>query len=135
MTTNESRSASSSFYDLIGGKSGLNALVANYIRALRTRAEASDLLALFEGRSLERYEMRLEEFLSGWLGGPALYQHRHGLPMLREGHRSIRIDAKLKNAWLLCMRDAIDASIEDEALRLKLFGAFSRMAESLVNQA
>lgn len=127
-------SAGASLFERIGGEAGVKALVAAYIKALLSRADVAELRALYLERSLERYRTRLAEYLCGWLGGPALYQERHGLPMLREGHRNIPIDRRLMMQWCVCMRDALEATVADPALRLSLFGAFSRMAESLVNQ-
>ena len=57
----------------------------------------------------------------------------HGMPMLRESHRSIRISRSLMIAWVGCMQKALEETVEDPALRLHLAGRFTRMAESLVN--
>ncbi len=75
----------------------------------------------------------MNEFLSGWLGGPALYQERHGMPMLRESHRSIPITGDMAESWVLCMRQTLRATVEDEELMLRLDGLFTHMAESLRN--
>ena len=72
-----------SLYQLIGGQDGLKKLVKAYIEALDTRPEARHLRSLYP-ESLDFYEQRMIEYLSGWLGGPALYLERHGMPMLRE---------------------------------------------------
>lgn len=122
-----------SFYERLGGEAGVKKLVEAYIAALRSDPRATELLARYESFSLSRYETRLQEFLSGWLGGPTLYQKNHGLPMLRESHRRIRIDRPLMLAWVQCMQTAIAETVSDPALRLQLSGRFSRMAESLVN--
>ncbi len=118
----------------IGGEAGVTALVTSFVKALLSRDDVAELRALYLSRSLERYQIRLAEYLCGWLGGPALYQERHGLPMLREGHRNIPISRQLMVQWCACMHDALEATVADPALRLSLFGVFLRMAESLVNQ-
>lgn len=127
--------ASTSFYEEIGGEEGIRRLIAAYIRTMRSDAESRALLSLYQTRddALSHYEERLFEFLSGWLGGPALYLERHGMPMLREGHRNIRITPSLMKQWIQCMDQALDETVENKALRLKLSGAFTAMAQSLVN--
>lgn len=127
--------ASASFYEEIGGEEGIRRLIAAYIRIMRSDVESQALLSLYQTKadSLSHYEERLFEFLSGWLGGPALYLERHGMPMLREGHRSIRITPALMRQWIRCMDQALSETVDNKALRLKLSGAFTAMAQSLVN--
>lgn len=125
--------ASASLYEGIGGEEGIRRLIAAYIQAMRDDPGAQALYALYSAHSLSRYEARLFEFLSGWLGGPALYQERHGMPMLREGHRSIPITPDLMRQWVRTMDAALEKTVSDKALRLKLSGAFTAMAQSLVN--
>ena len=124
---------SSTFYERMGGDSGVKKLVSAYMRILQSDPQATELLKCYERISLERYETRLGEFLSGWLGGPALYQSNHGMPMLRESHRSIRISRSLMIAWVGCMQKALEETVEDPALRLHLAGRLTRLAVILVN--
>jgi len=119
-----------SLYQLIGGQDGLKKLVKAYIEALDTRPEARHLRSLYP-ESLDFYEQRMIEYLSGWLGGPALYLERHGMPMLREKHQMIPISGSTRDEWMYCMRVALANTIEDVQLRLTLEGAFWRMADSL----
>jgi len=41
-------------------------------------------------------------FFVGLLGGPPLYQERHGSPMLRQRHLAFRIDRAARDVWLGC---------------------------------
>lgn len=122
----------STLYDRLGGAEGIKRLVSAYLDALATTPDYAPLCALYVN-GLERYEERMNEFLSGWLGGPALYLERHGMPMLRESHRSIPITGEMAESWILCMRQALRATVEDEELMLRLDGLFTHMAESLRN--
>ena len=106
----------------------------SYVRILRDNPSFGQLRALYTPEGIKRYDSRMREFLSGWLGGPALYQERHGLPMLRESHRAIPIDRALMQEWMRVMRMALNEAVADPALRLRLEGAFARMSESLINQ-
>lgn len=124
----------SSLYAAIGGEDGIARLVASYVRILRDNPSFGQLRALYTPEGIKRYDSRMREFLSGWLGGPALYQERHGLPMLRESHRAIPIDRALMQEWMRVMRMALNEAVADPTLRLRLEGAFARMSESLINQ-
>ena len=117
-------------YDQIGGEQGIVKLVRAYIHALKTSPEAEHLRSMYP-EDLSLYECRMLEFLSGWLGGPALYLKRHGMPMLRENHRRIPIDERARDEWMGCMRRALNETVTDKTLRVSLEGAFWRMADSL----
>lgn len=114
-----------SLYARLGGEEGVIRLVKAYIEALKTLPGAQRLRSLYP-EDLSKYELRMTEFLSTWLGGPALYQERHGMPMLRESHRSFAIDGEARDEWMLCMRTALRETVSDEELRLYLEGAFWR---------
>ena len=38
------------------------------------------------------------------LGGPPLYQERHGSPMMRQRHMAFTIDEQARQVWLACFR-------------------------------
>ena len=111
-------------YDSVGGDAGLDRLTAAFIRVLLADPQLEELRS---------YEARLKEFLSGWLGGPPLYLERHGMPMLREGHRRLVITQNARYQWMSAMRSALAETVSDPEVRLRLEGAFAKMAESLVN--
>lgn len=122
-----------SIYVQLGGAEGVRRLVDAYVSALERREDAQELRALYaaSGASMPHYAERLWEFLCGWLGGPAVYQSRHGMPMLRENHRRICIRPQDADAWMRCMREALELCVANEALRMRLDRAFSGMAASL----
>lgn len=121
---------SESLYARIGGEAGIHRLVKAYLQALKTLPDVEYLRSLYP-KDLSHYERRMTEFLSTWLGGPALYQERHGMPMLRESHRDYPIGSNARDEWMICMRTALQETVPDQDLRLFLEGAFWRMADSL----
>lgn len=120
-------------YDRVGGGEGLDRLVAAFIRILGSDPELDLLRSIYAQTDLDHYAARLKEFLSGWLGGPPLYLERHGMPMLREGHQRLVITGAARLEWMHAMRRALADAVPDPEVRLRLEGAFARMAESLVN--
>ena len=73
-------------------------------------------------------------FLSGFLGGPPLYHERFGHPRLRARHLPFPITPARAQAWLACMRAALDATPAISAADgQELFTALSRVAAHMVN--
>jgi hemoglobin len=99
---------------------------------LDTLPSARPLRRLFAA-DLRVHEQRLFEFLSGWLGGPALYTQRHGLPNLRARHRHLPIGNAERDQWLLCMRRALATEVPAVEVRARLDAACWTMASSLRN--
>ena len=60
-----------SLYARLGGEEGVIRLVKAYIEALKTLPGAQRLRSLYP-EDLSKYELRMTEFLSTWLGGPCL---------------------------------------------------------------
>ena len=80
---------------------------------------------------MEHYRTRMLEYLTGWFGGPALYNQKHGFPQLRENHQRMRITAELRDMWFGCMQQALAEAVSDEPLRRDLEAVFWQMADSL----
>lgn len=123
-----------SLYDAIGGEAGISRLVAASVRLLESDPSLAELKRMYRPEHVGVYECHLKEFLSGWLGGPPLYQLRHGLPMLRERHRHRHIHRSAMLDWVKMMHLALEETVPEERVRLRIEGLFSRMAESLVNE-
>lgn len=123
-----------SLYDAIGGEAGISRLVAASIRLLESEPSLGELKRMYRPEHVGVYECHLKEFLSGWLGGPPLYQQRHGLPMLRERHRHRHITRSVMLDWVRMMHLALEKTVPEEQARLRIEGAFLRMAESFVNE-
>lgn len=121
-----------SLFERIGGAETVNALVSAYFRELHTQPRAPTL-CVFYSKATDHYQTRMVEYITGFLGGPGLYQQAHGLLMLREQHCRLTIDDAMRDQWYGCMQAAIADVISDAALRTQLEAAFWRMADSLRN--
>jgi len=74
-------------------------------------------------------------FLSGSLGGPPLYQQRIGNPMLRARHLPFPIGKAERDAWLACMRRAMDeVGVEPRELKEWLLQQFFGTADWMRNK-
>ncbi|HRH90161.1 MAG TPA: group II truncated hemoglobin [Rubrivivax sp.] len=120
-------------YARLGGEPAVRALVERFYELMDTLPEAQELRRLHP--DMERAADSLFKFLSGWFGGPPLYQRERGHPRLRMRHLPFAIGPAARDQWLLCMRRALAEQVADEPLRTALDQAFAGMAEHMVNRA
>jgi hemoglobin len=120
-------------YRLIGGEAGVRRLVERFYRLMSELPEAQTIRAMHDP-DLAQANERLYMFLSGWLGGPQLYAERFGHPRLRQKHLPFPIDEKARDAWMLCMNQALEEQVGDPELRKQLTASFYKTADFLRNQ-
>lgn len=119
-------------YLRLGGQAAVLRLVDAFYRAMDTRPEATTIRAMHEA-DLGVTRAVLVKYLSEWMGGPKLYSPERGAPMLRRRHQPFDIDAAARDAWMLCMRQALAEVCADDTLRAELDAAFRKVAESMRN--
>jgi len=120
-------------YELLGGAEGLRTLVERFYQLMDTLPEAARIRALHPA-DLRGSTDKLYKFLSGWLGGPPLYMEEFGHPMLRARHLPFPIEAADRDAWLLCMKRALDEVKLDPLARMQLDQAFYKTADHMRNR-
>ncbi|APV41876.1 globin [Pseudomonas frederiksbergensis] len=123
---------STSTYLQLGGESGIRKLVNRFYELMDTLSEAR-VVRLMHPSSLADSADSLFKFLSGWFGGPPLFQLERGHPRLRMRHAPFAVSIVERNEWMLCMRQAIDEQVNDIALNSKLQRMFSEMADHMIN--
>jgi hemoglobin len=121
-------------YALIGGEAGVRALVDRFYDLMDQLPEAAAIRAM-HAKSLRGSREKLFLFLSGWMGGPDLYQQKFGQPMLRRRHLPFPIGKDERDQWLLCMERALEEQVGDEALCAHLKQAFFQVADHMRNRA
>lgn len=112
----------------------MHALVERFYTIMDQLPEAGPIRAMHPA-DLALSREKLYEFLSGWLGGPALYIEKYGHPQLRARHLRVRIGPSERDQWMLCMRQALEETVADEPLRRELADALGRVAEHMRNDA
>lgn len=122
-----------SLYDLLGGETGVRALVNRFYDLMDSAPEASDIRAL-HAPSLKGSRDKLFMFLSGWSGGPPLYMQKFGHPKLRMRHLPFSIGERERDQWLWCMDRAIDAGEYHPAVVEHLKTRFAEIADFMRNQ-
>lgn len=109
-------------YELIGGEMTLRRLVDRFYDIMDSDPAAAELRAM-HGADLAPMRRRLFEFMSGWLGGPRLYDD-----CIVSAHRSLRITARERDQWVMCMTRAMAEADLPKPLRDMLAPAFARVA-------
>jgi hemoglobin len=131
MSTGESEPT---FYERIGGETGVRALVDHFYDVMDTRTDVLPLRAMHP-RDLTESRNKLFEFLSGWLGGPPLYMQRRGHPRLRARHMPFPIDTAARDQWMQCMEHALAQATLDDTARARLTSGFADLATHMINHA
>ena len=70
-----------SSFQAAGGEAGIQRLVDGFYVYMDTLPVATHIRAMHPA-DLTTSREKLYEFLSGWLGGPALYVQKHGHPRI-----------------------------------------------------
>jgi hemoglobin len=120
-------------YDIMGGEPAVRALVERFYDLMELEPEFAELRAV-HGSTLEAARERLFMFLSGWLGGPALYTDKFGHPMLRARHLPFAIGDLERDQWMACMVRAMEETEVPQQLRGPLRGAFQKTADWMRNK-
>ena len=119
-------------YERLGGQEAVERLTQKFYQ-LMDSDKAYQALRAVHGPDLVRAQERLFWFLSGWLGGPALYQEKVGHPMLRARHLPFKIGILERNQWLLCMHQAMTELEVEESFKDQLIQSFFKTADWMRN--
>ena len=99
-----------------GELAGLTRLVNDFYDIMDTLPEAKKIRAMHP-REMTETRQKLIYFLSGWLGGPRLYQKEYGPIRLPMFHSHMSIGEEERDAWMLCMQKAVAQQPFDESFK------------------
>ena len=121
-------------YERLGGEAAVRKLVDRFYELMDTLPQAKKIRALHPD-DLSGSRDKLFKFLSGWLGGPQLYTQEYGHPRLRARHMPFPVDEVARDAWMLCMKKAIEEmNLDDELLKQHLLHSLFKTADFMRNQ-
>ncbi len=123
-----------SILERIGGAVDIDRLVEAFYARMDTLPEARIIRAM-HAPDLSSVKSVLKRYLSEWTGGPKLYSPEKGHPRLRQRHMGFSIGNAERDAWLLCMRGAMEETIADGNARQELDAALTKLADWMRNQA
>lgn len=122
--------APENFYEAVGGEETFRTVVGRFYELVRSDEV---LRPLYPEEDLGVAEERLRLFLMQYWGGPRTYSAQRGHPRLRMRHAPFRIGLAERDAWLHCMRIAVDEVEMEEAYRTVLWNYLEMAAHSMVN--
>jgi hemoglobin len=111
---------------------GVRDLANRFYDIMETDPKAKELLAIHP-LPLDNIRQKFFEFLSGWTGGPSLFEQKYGHPRLRARHLPFTVNQELKEQWMYCMNKALDETVENAIVRDHLHQAFDQMAAHMIN--
>lgn len=120
-------------FDAIGGAKTIEALTHRFYTLMDTLPEARDCRAIHP-QNLEGSRLKLQEYLTGYLGGPQVYIQKYGHPRLRSRHLHAAIGPAERDQWLLCFRLAMEETVENEALRQVIWPPIAQLAAHMQNR-
>lgn len=120
-------------YCLIGGEKGTRALAERFYDIMQTEPEATALLNIHP-QPMDSIRQRFFEYLSGWLGGPPLFEQEYGHPRLRARHLPYKVTPQMRDQWMYCMNKALEETVENKLLRKGLSQSFEQLANHMVNR-
>jgi hemoglobin len=119
-----------SFYDAVGGEETFHRIIARFYAEV---AKDEVLRPLYPEEDLGPAEERLRLFLMQYWGGPHTYSDRRGHPRLRMRHAPFSIGPIERDAWLRCMRVAVDEAGLSDPQREQLWAYLEMAAHSMMN--
>ncbi|WP_158668527.1 group II truncated hemoglobin [Bradyrhizobium guangdongense] len=125
--------ATTSLFDRIGGSAAIDALVDRFYERMDVLPEAKVIRAM-HADDLGLIRDVLKRYLTEWTGGPKLYSPEKGHPRLRQRHIGFAIGDAERDAWMLCMRGALEEAVSDMAARQDLDRAMSGLADWMRNR-
>ena len=118
-------------YLAMGGELGTRRLANEFYDVIEEESpRLREMLPRNTAKTREKFFM----YLSGWLGGPPLYEQRWGHPRLRMRHMPFEIGEQEAGEWMRCMRQAMERAEIDEPLRSFLDERLEPLAQHMRNR-
>jgi hemoglobin len=119
-------------YEILG-QDGIRALADAFYEAMDELPEAARIRAM-HAEHLDSIKRLLAAYLTGWMGGPPVYQAMKGTVCLTEPHEPYPIGPEERDQWLLCMNEALNRIDASDELRQMLEVPLFQIAETVRNQ-
>jgi hemoglobin len=95
-------------FQAAGGEQGIARLVDRFYEVMDTRADAAGIRRMHP-KDLTVSRDKLARFLCGWLGGPKRFSEKYGPIQIPRAHVRFNVGESERDAWLACMREALES--------------------------
>jgi hemoglobin len=116
-------------YVMMGGAE----VLAKLVDAFYNRVAVDPHLSPIFPNDLTETKEKQYKFLTQFFGGPTLYSNEYGHPMLRARHMPFTITPKRAEAWLACMKAAMDDIKLSGSIRDFMLQRLTHTAYHMVN--
>jgi hemoglobin len=120
-------------FELLGGDEGVKRLAHAFYHAMDQLPEAAPIRKM-HAQSLSDVSEKLYQYLSGWLGGPGLYQEKFGTVCLTKPHKPYDIGEAERDQWLLCMDKALNDIGASDDVKTMMKQPVFRLADFIRNK-
>lgn len=120
----------STLYELIGGEATIRRLVEAFYPIVQVNPKIGPLFPEDIRPVMEKQFM----FLTQFFGGPPLYSDQYGHPMMRARHMPFPITEERADAWLSCMKQALEQIGLEDNLSMLVLDRLKGPAYHFVNQ-
>lgn len=118
-------------YEEIGGEEPVRELANAFYDVIE---EESPTLRAMLPTNTKNTRQKFFMYLSGWLGGPSLYEEKYGHPRLRMRHFPFAIGQAEADEWMRCMHLAMDRVGVKGDLRSFLESRLQPLADHMKNR-
>ena len=118
-------------YEILGDD-GIKQLVNAFYDVMDELPLAADIRAMHT-ENLDNVKRMLTAYMTGWMGGPPIYQAIKGTVCLTDPHEPYRIGPKERDQWLACMDEALQRVSASEELKDMLKDPMYRVADTVRN--
>jgi hemoglobin len=116
-------------YELIGGER----TVRQIVEAFYPKVAKDPLIGPLFPEDITPVMEKQFLFLTQFFGGPPIYSDKYGHPMMRARHLPFPINREKADAWLNCMRQALQETDLDEHLQDAVFERLTGPAYHFIN--
>ena len=120
-------------FQLAGGVEGITKLANDFYDQMQELKESRRILHMHPTDLTESRE-KLARFLCGYLDGPELYEEKYGPVALGPAHSHLAIGTPEKEAWLLCMKKALEMQSYAQEFKGFLYMRLNTPAERIRNR-
>jgi hemoglobin len=121
-------------YERLGGDEAVRRLCKTFYQIMSDTPQ-TQLIRSMHPEEIQTSEDKLYMFLSGWLGGPPLFENKFGHPRLRGRHLPYAIGIEERDQWLYCMAQALKIMGLESVFSEQLMSSFVQTADFMRNQA
>jgi len=121
-------------FERIGGQPAVDRIIDVFYDRMDTLPEASVIRKLHP-HDLGPIRTVLKKYLAEWLGGPPAYSQERGHPRLRARHLPFSIGDEERDAWMFCMRGAMNEVVTDAVAREWILQKLGPLADWMRNRA